>query len=72
MVAAYKAANDKGKTAPSLCDPDPPHGWDAVRESTTMLRWVRSLGSSPHLSCEAVFPKLFFSTDEVLDVTTRM
>ncbi len=33
MVAAYKAANDMGKSAPSLCDPDPPHGWAAAHES---------------------------------------
>src|SRR5262245_44169155 len=28
-VPIYKAALDKGTSTPSLCDPDPPHGWDA-------------------------------------------
>jgi len=28
-VAIYKAGLDKGASTPTLCDPDPPHGWDA-------------------------------------------
>ncbi|MEO7093712.1 MAG: alkaline phosphatase family protein, partial [Polyangiales bacterium] len=33
MVAAYKAPSDMGKSVPTLCDPDPPHGWDAAHLS---------------------------------------
>lgn len=33
MVSAYRATNDVGKSAPTLCDPDPPHGWDAAHAS---------------------------------------
>src|SRR6478736_6711363 len=33
IVPAYKAAPDMGKTDPTLCDPDPPHGWDAAHAS---------------------------------------
>lgn len=28
-VPIYKAAVDKGSSTPALCDPDPPHGWEA-------------------------------------------
>lgn len=33
MIAAYKAASDMGKSTPTLCDPDPPHGWGAAHMS---------------------------------------
>ncbi len=33
MVAAYKAPPDKGTSTPTLCDLDPPHGWDAAHLS---------------------------------------
>lgn len=29
MIAPFEAADDRGTTTPSLCDPDPPHGWDS-------------------------------------------
>jgi phospholipase C len=29
MVAPFEAPDDRGASSPSLCDPDPPHGWDA-------------------------------------------
>ena len=28
-VAPFEAADDRGTAAATLCDPDPPHGWDA-------------------------------------------
>ena len=30
MIPIYKAGVDKGAAKPTLCDPDPPHGWDAA------------------------------------------
>ncbi len=33
MVPTYKAASDHDAPKPSVCDPDPPHGWDAAHAS---------------------------------------
>ncbi|MBA2539516.1 MAG: hypothetical protein H0V17_07775, partial [Deltaproteobacteria bacterium] len=29
LIAPFEAPDDRGSATPSLCDPDPPHGWDA-------------------------------------------
>lgn len=33
MVAPFEAGDDKGAAVATLCDPDPPHGWDASHAS---------------------------------------
>ncbi len=33
MVPVYKAADDHNASSPSVCDPDPPHGWEAAHAS---------------------------------------
>jgi len=29
MIAPFAAGDDRGSATPTVCDPDPPHGWDA-------------------------------------------